>query len=79
MALRVEIGSYLRRYVHGYDAAQGMEVACEPGVTAGEVIRQLGIPEGEVSIITVNRSVARPDQELHDGDLIGVFPVAMGG
>jgi sulfur carrier protein ThiS len=79
MALRVEVDSYLRKYLPGYDPAKGIELEYKPGVTPAQVIRELGIPTAEASIITVNRSVVRADQELHDGDLVGLFPVALGG
>ncbi len=79
MAVHVVVDSYLRRYVPGYDPAEGIELEYEPGITAGQVIEEIGIPAAEASIITVNRSVVRPGQKLQDGDLLGVFPAALGG
>lgn len=79
MALTVEIGSYLRKYVSGYDPAAGIQIEFHPGTTVRGVVSRLGIPAAEASVVTVNRSAATLDQELKDGDFVGIFPVAMGG
>lgn len=79
MALRVEVGSYLRKYLTEYDPEKGLELKFEAEKTAGQIIDELGIPRSEVSIIMVNRKAARSDQALKDGDLLGLFPVALGG
>ncbi len=79
MAVGVVVDSYLRRYVPGYDPTNGIKLVYTPGITAGQAVEELGIPAAEASIITVNRSVVRPGQELQDGDLLGVFPAALGG
>jgi len=79
VALSVEIGSYLRKYVPGYDPIAGANVEFQPGMTVRDVVGRLGIPASEASVFTVNRSAAILDQELHDGDFVGIFPVAMGG
>lgn len=79
MALRVEVGSYLRKYLTEYDPEKGLELKLKAEKTAGQIIDELGIPPSEVSIIMVNRKAARSDQALKDGDLLGLFPVALGG
>ena len=47
--------------------------------TAGELIRELGIPDGEVAIIFVNGAHAAETTTLRDGDRIGLFPAVGGG
>ncbi len=79
MALRVEVGSYLRKYLTAYEPEKGLELDLEGEKTAGQIIDELGIPRSEVSIIMVNRIAARSDHPLKDGDLLGIFPVALGG
>jgi sulfur carrier protein ThiS len=65
--------------VRGYDPETGVEVPFEAGKTVDQVIRELGIPREEVVIVTVNRSCVRADHVLRDGDLVGLFPAALGG
>ncbi len=79
MTLRVEVGSYLRKYLTEYDSEKGLELELEVEKTAGQIIDELGIPRSEATVIMVNRKAARSEQLLKDGDLLGLFPVAMGG
>jgi molybdopterin converting factor small subunit len=50
-----------------------------PGITIGEVIKELGIPEKEVTLIFVNGRHANTHDTLTDGDTIGLFPPVGGG
>jgi sulfur carrier protein ThiS len=79
MILRVEVGSYLRKYVSGYDPEKGLELELDAEKTAGQIIDELGIPRNETAVIMVNRKAAQLDHALKDGDLLGLFPVALGG
>ena len=47
--------------------------------TAGDLIRALGIPAGEVAIIFVNGAHAVEATALRDGDRVGLFPAVGGG
>jgi sulfur-carrier protein len=47
--------------------------------TIGDVIRTLGIPEKEVTLIFVNGRHAEPDQLLAGGDRLALFPPVGGG
>jgi len=47
--------------------------------TTGELIRALGIPDGEVAIIFVNGAHATEATALRDGDRVGLFPAVGGG
>lgn len=50
-----------------------------PGITIGEVIKKLGIPEKEVTLIFVNGRHADIHGTLTDEDTIGFFPPVGGG
>jgi sulfur carrier protein ThiS len=47
--------------------------------TAGDLIRALGIPAGEVASIFVNGAHAVETTALRDGDRVGLFPAVGGG
>lgn len=50
-----------------------------PGVTIDQIIKVLGIPEEEVTLIFVNGHHADIYDTLADGDTIGLFPPVGGG
>lgn len=47
--------------------------------TAGDLIRHLDIPAGEVSILLVNGVHKKADAEIKDGDVVSLFPPVGGG
>ena len=47
--------------------------------TVGDIADDLDIPETEVKIVFVNNRHAGVDLELHDGDVVGIFPPIGGG
>ncbi|ABQ25398.1 MoaD/ThiS family protein [Geotalea uraniireducens] len=50
-----------------------------PGTRVGDIIEELNIPEKEVGMIMLNNRHAEPEQELHDGDNLALFPLVGGG
>jgi sulfur carrier protein ThiS len=50
-----------------------------PPATPDDLIRELGIPAGEVAIIFVNGVQATEATILQDGDRVGLFPAVGGG
>ncbi len=50
-----------------------------PGTTVAEMVKQLGIPENEVTLIFINGRHGQLTSELHDGDTLGMFPPVGGG
>jgi len=50
-----------------------------PGARAGDLIRELGIPEKEVTLVFINNRHALPDTELTEGDTLALFPPIGGG
>lgn len=49
------------------------------GTTVGDVIRQIGIPEKEVTLIFINNRHGQRDTKLLNGDTIALFPPVGGG
>ena len=49
------------------------------GTRVADVIRDLEIPEGQIGMIMLNNRHAEPDQELHDGASLALFPLVGGG
>ena len=50
-----------------------------PGTRIADVIRELHIPEGQIGTIMLNHRHAEPEQELHEGDKLSIFPLVGGG
>jgi len=75
MKLTVKCFATLAKYT-----PQGAESYEAPGgMTAGELIVQLGMELGDVKILFVNGTHANPDRVLADGDRVGLFPAIGGG
>lgn len=51
----------------------------EDGVTVEDVIKRLGIPEGESKFAFVNNKKVEFDYVLQSGDTLGLFPYVTGG
>ena len=49
------------------------------GITIGQFLENLKIPNGAVRIIFLNGVHARADEILKEGDRLGVFPPLAGG
>ena len=79
MRIRVELSSALRRYVPEYDPERGYTLELPPGSDAAGLIKALGIPAKEITVIMVNRQAAPREHVLADGDLVGLFPALGGG
>lgn len=73
----MELYGDLRRHYRKGQEALVLELAA--GATAGEVLRGLGVEEGEIWQVAINGEIARRDAPLRDGDVITVFPPVGGG
>lgn len=51
----------------------------EPQTTVAQVVAALNILDTEVKVAFVNNRHAKLDHELHDGDVLGIFPPIGGG
>ena len=79
MALLIKLSSTLRNYVNGYDPVQGLEFELETGRSVVQVVESLGIPPEKIKFAMINGIHAGLDQELADGDRLGLFPAVGGG
>lgn len=50
-----------------------------PGTPVAAVIRDLRIPEEQIGMIMLNNRHSEPDQQLHEGDNLALFPLVGGG
>jgi sulfur-carrier protein len=50
-----------------------------PGTRIAAIIAQLQIPEAQIGMIMLNHRHAEPEQVLHDGDTLAIFPLVGGG
>lgn len=73
------MSSALRRHVPDYDAEHGVSLDLPAGSDAAGLIKALGIPPKEITVIMVDRKAVGPEHILADGDLVGLFPALGGG
>lgn len=50
-----------------------------PGARVADIIAELAIPEGEIGMIMLNNRHAEPDEVLHEGANVALFPALGGG
>lgn len=79
MPLLVKLSTSLRKQVTGYDPHAGLELEFVSGESAEGLVRRLGLDPERIKIIMVNGRSAAPEQELKDGDRVGLFPPVGGG
>lgn len=51
----------------------------EPFSTAGDILKHLGIPAEEVSILLINGFHKGAEDPVKDGDILALFPPVGGG
>nr|WP_320015943.1 MoaD/ThiS family protein [uncultured Desulfobacter sp.] len=73
--INIDLFTTLYRY---YPKGSG-SLKVEKGTTAGGLIRNLGIPDGSVSLIFVNGKRVMPERKLEGNDQVGLFPLVAGG
>jgi sulfur-carrier protein len=79
MALLVLLNATLRRYRPDYDAAAGISLEVEPGTAVGQVLRRLGVPAKEVTLLMVDGRRRELDYELQGNERVALFPPIGGG
>ncbi len=79
MPLQVLLNATLRRFSPGYDPYRGIILEISPGTPVSQVIRQLGLPPEEVTLIMVNGVRRGPDFPLQGDERLGLFPPIGGG
>ena len=78
MKIKVKVFATLRKYVADKSSgAQELELA--EGATVGDALAELKIPQAEVAFVFVNSTRQKLDEQLAEGDELGVFPPIAGG
>jgi sulfur carrier protein/molybdopterin synthase sulfur carrier subunit len=76
MVVNVKLMSMFAKYLKDHPDGK---VDVEEGATVRSLARMLGLPVNLVRIITVNGRQEDLDKVLSDGDLLYIFPPAIGG
>ncbi len=80
--MRVEVRLYatFAKFAPTQRAGDSFDVELGDSASLADLIRKLGIPEGDVHLVIVNgRAVHDRSQQLEDNDRIGLFPPVGGG
>lgn len=76
MVVNVKLLSIFARYLKDHPDGK---VSLTPPATVRTLSENLGLPIERVRIITVNGKQETLDKSLSDGDLVYIFPPAIGG
>ena len=76
MVVNVRLMSLFAKYLKDYPDGK---VSLEGTATVRTLAENLGLPIKRVKIITVNGKQETLDKSLSDGDLVYIFPPAIGG
>jgi molybdopterin synthase sulfur carrier subunit len=79
MPLQIMLFATLRRFVPGFDPYQGLALDIPPGTTPAQIIRQLGLPPEDVTLILVDGVQQPPEYQLRGTERIAFFPPIGGG
>ncbi len=74
MILKVKVFASLREKYVKTQLGDIIPVELEDRATGRNLLKKLGIPEGEVKLFIVNGRWQDIDEEISDGDRIGIFP-----
>lgn len=56
-----------------------LQVEVRPGLTARDIVDEIGIRDQDIFVIMLNGASAGLDSPLSDGDRLGLFPPISGG
>lgn len=76
MRITVKLYADLREYSNG---ERTLTLEFTRGSRVMDVLERLKIPEREIKIIMVNCRRAKPNNGIHDGDRVAIFPPIAGG
>ena len=79
MHITAKLFATLRKYRPELSLGEALTLEVPAGSTLGEVIRQLGIPDGAPLVAMVNNTVRNQDCVLSEGDRLDLFPPVAGG
>ncbi len=76
MVVNVKLMSLFAKYLKDYPDGK---ISLDSAATVRTLAENLGLPIKRVKIITVNGKQETLDNSLSDGDLVYIFPPAIGG
>jgi molybdopterin converting factor small subunit len=79
MGVHVFLSTVLRRYVGGYEPANGILLEPAEGETVRSLCDRLGIPSEKIKMVMVNGRSSSLDHSIVEGDRVGLFPPVGGG
>lgn len=79
MTVRFLLSTTLRKYLAGYNPAEGMDVDVRAGTTIEEVCQHMNIPVEHIKIVMVDGKSEGLDYALQGGERVGLFPPVGGG
>ena len=80
MQIEVRVFAHFVDYLPPADRKEkASRIKIRTGSRIIDVIEQLGIPRGEVSLVMRNDEQSSVEQKLKDGDTVGIFPPIAGG
>jgi molybdopterin synthase sulfur carrier subunit len=79
MHITAKLFATLRKYSPELSPGDALRLEVAAGSTLGEVVSQLGIPDGVPLVAMVNNTVRDQDYVLSEGDRLALFPPVAGG
>ncbi|MHB1127469.1 MAG: MoaD/ThiS family protein [Bacillota bacterium] len=79
MQIEVCLYASLRKYAPGKTLGEPIPMDIPGGSTGLDLLRVIGIPDGEGKLFIVNGVRMEPEVELQEGDRVGIFPLLGGG
>lgn len=73
MRITVKLGGSLRQRVAGHQAGE-LELALPEGARVSQALKALGLVGDVVRVLMVNGRPIRDDQEMREGDRLGLWP-----
>jgi len=76
--MRLHLGGHLSWY--DPQKRSWLELHLSEPIPLAELVRQLGLPEGEIAVVAVNhRAIALEEAIVWDGDRVELYPPLGGG
>lgn len=79
MKLKVQLYALLAKYLPPNAENKTATLEFSEGITVGELLKELKIPESMPKIILVNGRHAELERALAEGDTLSIFPPIAGG
>jgi sulfur carrier protein ThiS len=79
MEVKVEFSSLLKRFYKDLCDQKNLNIKLKDISTISDLLKIINIPKEYISLITVNKKVAKIDSKLNDGDIIKLFNIIAGG